>query len=205
LRVATDGARTNTVLSLALKALSAAAKAEAAAQKAVAKAEAAQPGASFASATITETDYGVVTITATKSFVEGWYDPTTGELNIQLAQVKKLPDGSFEGRSLDLFAELTESGQYVLSLTNEAYAYYIHGIVRNPFAEEPEILFNESYYTIDAVNARLGTGTMTVKLDLTANVAWGTFTLTASGASDTNRTVSVTGSFLVRLVGPDEG
>jgi len=76
---------------------------------------------------------------------------------------------------------------------------YERGIVLNINAPYPEVESQETYLTVDPVNHRLGTGTMTITLDLDANLVWGEFTFTAKGMEDSNLEVSMTGSFLVRL------
>jgi hypothetical protein len=175
----------------------------AAAQKAVVRAETARPGASFLTATVTESNAGVTLLKPTRGFLDAYYDPFSGEIEIEAGEIKNLGRGLFQGRLLTLAAALPGEGAYTLSLTNapESYAYYERATARNINADYPDIEFQEFYSTVDFVNQTLGSGTLTITLamDTSGNwIAWGTFTLAATGSEDPTLQVSMTGSFLVR-------
>jgi hypothetical protein len=200
LRAAIDDARTNANFTLALRSLSVAAKAVGTAQKAVAKAESAPPGPGFLSATITESNQGVTTFLPTRFDLSdaATYDPFFGELDIIVADRKSLGSGRAQGRLLSIYAYLPGEGAYTLSLTNteESFAIYERVIASG---SELEVEFYEKYQTVDPLNNPLGTGTLTITLDLDARIVWGEFTFTATGVNDTNLTVSASGTFLLRL------
>ncbi len=200
--IAIDAVGTNSNFALSLKALSKAATALAKAEKSVAKAETAKPGANFLTATITESNQGVTLLNSTKTFLDAYYDPIFGEIDIEAADLKKLGGGPVQLRGLSLAAIVPGEGTHTLNLTNESNAYYqriIAPSIREFEEEEPDFDFEELYLTVDPFNERLGTGTLTITLDLDANIVWGTFTFTATGKENSNLAVSMTGSFLVRL------
>jgi len=199
---AIDDASTNANFTTALKSLGKATKALATAEKSVAKAESAPPGPNFLLATITESNQGVTPFKPTKNTIlEATYDPFSGEIDIDGGDLKNLGGGRAQARFLSLSATLPGEGTYTLSLTNanDSYAIYERGIVANINAPEPELEVQELYFTVDPINNRLGTGTMTIALDLDANIVWGEFSFTATGSTDSNLAVSITGSFLLRL------
>ena len=200
--IAIDAVGTNSNFALSLKALSKAATALAKAEKSVAKAETAKPGANFLTATITESNQGVTLLNSTKTFLDAYYDPIFGEIDIEAADLKKLGGGPVQLRGLSLAAIVPGEGTHTLNLTNESNAYYqriVAPSIREFEEEEPDFDFEELYFTVDPFNERLGTGTLTITLDLDANIVWGTFTFTATGKENSNLAVSMTGSFLVRL------
>ena len=205
--IAIDAVGTNSNFALSLKALSKAATALAKAEKSVAKAETAKPGANFLTATITESNQGVTLLNSTKTFLDAYYDPIFGEIDIEAADLKKLGGGPVQLRGLSLAAIVPGEGTHTLSLTNESNAYYQRIIapnIREFEEEEPDFDFQELYLTVDPFNQRLGTGTLTITLDLDANIVWGTFTLTATGSENSDLAVSMTGSFLIRLTTFDD-
>ena len=205
--IAIDAVGTNSNFLLSLKALSKAATALAKAEKSVAKAETAKPGANFLTATITESNQGVTLLNSTKTFLDAYYDPIFGEIDIEAADLKKLGGGPVQLRGLSLAAIVPGEGTHTLNLTNESNAYYqriVAPSIREFEEEEPDFDFEELYFTVDPFNERLGTGTLTITLDLDANIVWGTFTFTATGKEDSNLAVSMTGSFLVRLTTFDD-
>jgi hypothetical protein len=202
LSAAIEAANTNANLTGSLKSLSKAATALGTAQKSVIKAETAKPGADFLLATITESNQGATTFKPTqKTILDATYDPFSGEIDIDGGEMKSLGGGRVQVRFLSLAAIVPGEGTHTLSLTNanDGYAIYERGIVLNINAPYPEVESQETYLTVDPVNHRLGTGTMTITLDLDANLVWGEFTFTAKGMEDSNLAVSMTGSFLVRL------
>lgn len=205
--IAIDAVGTNSNFALSLKALSKAATALAKAEKSVAKAETAKPGANFLTATITESNQGVTLLNSTKTFLDAYYDPIFGEIDIEAADLKKLGGGPVQLRGLSLAAIVPGEGTHTLSLTNESNAYYQRIIapnIREFEEEEPDFDFQELYLTVDPFNQRLGTGTLTITLDLDANIVWGIFTLTATGSENSDLAVSMTGSFLIRLTTFDD-
>ena len=200
--IAIDAVGTNSNFALSLKALSQAATALAKAEKSVVKAETAKPEANFLTATITESNQGVTLLKSTKTFLDAYYDPFFGEIDIEATDLKKLKGGPVQLRGLSFTALVPGEGTHTLSLTNESNAYYRRIIapnIREFEEEEPEFDFDELYFTVDPFNERLGTGSLTITLDLDANLVWGTFTFTASGKDDSNLEVTITGSFLIRL------
>lgn len=208
LRTGIDDARTNANFTLALKSLTKAAKAVAAAQKAVTKAESAPPGAGFLSATITESNQGVTPFQPTPRDLSSAadYDPFSGDLHIIVSDRKNLGGGQLQGRLLTFIANLPGSGTYTLGLTNlaESVAIYERLVGRNVNSENPDIDFYEQYATVNLFNATLGGGTLTLTLDLDAMVVWGEFSFTAiglnhEGLNEPNLTVSITGSFFLRV------
>ena len=202
LSAAIEAANTNANFTASLSSLSKAATALGAAQKSVVKAETAVPGANFLTATITESNQGVTSFKPTKNTIlDATYDAASGEIDIDAGDLKKLAGGRVQVRFLSLAAMVPGEGTHTLSLTNanEGYAIYERGIVLNINAPYPELKSQETYLTIDPFNQRLGTGTMTITLDLDANIVWGDFTFTATGSEDPNVQVRMTGSFLIRL------
>jgi len=205
--IAIDAVGTNSNFTLSLKALSKAAKAVATAEKDVVKAETAKPDANFLTATIIESNQGVTLLKSTKTFLDAYYDPFFGEIAIEAADLKKLKGGPVQLRGLSIAAMVPGEGTHTLSLTNESNAYYQRIIapnIREFEEEEPEFDFEELYLTVDPFNERLGTGSLTITLDLDANIVWGTFTFTATGRENSELEVSMTGSFLVRLTTFDD-
>lgn len=205
LAAAMEDAGTNASFTLSLKSLSKAAKALVTAAKAVAKAETAKPGANFLTATITESNQGVTLFKPTKNTIlDATYDSFSGEIDIDAGELKSLGGGRVQTRFLSLAAMVPGEGTYTLSLTNanQSYAYYERIIAPNigEFEEpDPEFEFEELFFTVDPINHTLGTGTLTITLDLDANIIWGEFTFTATGSEDLTLQMSMTGSFLVRL------
>ena len=202
LSAAIDDARTNANFTVALKSLSNAAKALAVAQKAVVKAETARPGPSFVTATITESNFGVTTLKAAGSdYLDASYYTSDGVINIFAGDLKSLGGGRVRLRLLTLIAIAPAPGSYTFSLTNseQSFATYDSGIYRNINAEEPDVDFEENFSTIDTTNDRFGTGTLNITFDQEAKLLWGDFTFTATGKTDSDLTVSITGSFLVRV------
>lgn len=201
--IAIDAVGTNSDFALSLKALSKAATALAKAEKSVVKAETAKPGANFLTATIIESNQGTTPFQATKSmFLDAYYDPFFGEITIEAADLKKLGGGRVQLRGLSLTAMVPGEGTHTLSLTNESNAYYQRAVAPNidEFnAYNPNFEFQELYLTVDPFNERLGTGSLTITLDLDANIVWGTFTFTANGKDNAALEVGFTGSFLIRL------
>jgi len=207
LAIALEGSETNVNLTLSLKSISAAAKALAAAAKAVMKAETAKPGPNFITATVTESGQAVAVLKPLKGTLEAYYDDFDGSIVIEVGELAKLSGGRVQTRFLEITATVPGEGRHELSLTNEAYAIY-QRIVSPSFAEfdeeEPEFEFYESFFTIDPFNEALGTGTLTItveldELDPTKGIVWGTYSFTASGSENTELEATVTGSFLVRL------
>jgi hypothetical protein len=208
LQAAIDDSRTNASFTLALKSLSKAAKAVAAAQKAVTKAESAPPGAGFLSATITESNQGVTTFQPARSELANAaeYDPFSGEFDIIVSDGRNLGGGQLQGRVLTFIANLPGAGSYTLNLTNvaDSFAIYERVVGRNVNSGNPDIDFYEQYATVNQFNTPLGGGALTLTLDLEAKIVWGEFTFTATGlnhegANEPNLTVSITGSFFLRV------
>lgn len=200
-----DGVITNADLTLSLKSLSKAAKDLLVAQKAVAIAEIARPGPDFVSATITESGQINSAFKPVKSVgLDAYYNEFSGEIEIEAGEMKSLGGGRVQVRFLELTAAVPGEGTHTLSLTNESYAIYQRGIVPNINAPEPELEVQETYFTIDPFNQTLGTGTMTITVDLEANVVWGSFTFTANGSENQELQAEVTGTFLLRLESFDD-
>jgi hypothetical protein len=202
LAAALDGAKTNTIFTASLTSLSKAAKALATAEKSVIKAETAPPGADFLTATITESNQGVTVFKPLKkTILEASYDPFSGEIDIDAGELKKLTGGRVQVRFLSLSAQVSGEGTHTLSLTNanESYAIYQRGIVFNINAPYPEIESEQNFMTVDPINHRLGTGTLTISVNLDANIVWGDFTFTAKSSEDAALEATMTGSFLLRL------
>ncbi|MBK7999904.1 MAG: hypothetical protein IPK15_14610 [Verrucomicrobia bacterium] len=169
LAIALEGSETNVNLTLSLKSISAAAKALAAAAKAVMKAETAKPGPNFITATVTESGQAVAVLKPLKGTLEAYYDDFDGSIVIEVGELAKLSGGRVQTRFLEITATVPGEGRHELSLTNEAYAIY-QRIVSPSFAEfdeeEPELEFYESFFTIDPFNEALGTGTLTITVEL---------------------------------------
>ena len=163
-------------------------------------------GPNFLLATITESGQGASTLKPRKDMMEAYYDSFSGEIEITAGEITGLSGGRHQIRGLSLTAMVPGEGAHSLSLTNDTQGYALYGrlVAQNINAEEPDVEFEELYYTIDPVNERLGTGTLTITLDLEANIVWGTFAFTANGSENTELEVSVTGSFLLRLVDYEE-
>lgn len=209
LAIALEAAETNSNLTLSLKSLSAAAKALAAAEKAVAKAEVAKPGPSFITATITESAQGTTVLKPLKGTLEAYYDDFAGTIEIDVGELTKLTGGRVQTRMLEITATVPGEGTHELSLTQEASAVY-QRIVSPNLAEfekeEPNFEFYENYFTVDLLNRTLGSGSLTItvqldELDPSKGIVWGDFTFTAPGSENPELTLeaTVTGSFLVRF------
>jgi hypothetical protein len=198
---ALDGVETNSNLTLSLKSLSKAATALVAAGKAVTKAELAPPGAEFLTATIVESNQPTNTFKPNaKTYLDVYFDPFSGELEIDAGTIKSLGGAQAEVRFVSLAAIVAGEGINSLSLTNadQGYAIYQRGLVPNIRVPDPEIEVQETYFTIDPINERLGSGVLTVTVRPDKNLVWGSFTFAAKGSNNSNREVSVTGSFLLR-------
>ena len=196
-----ENAETNAIFSASLRSLGKAATGLSLAQRAVARAETARPGRDFLLATITEPNHGTNRFIPGKGLLDATYDPLDGNLNIEFGIVKSLGKRRTLIRFLSLNAIITDTGTYTLSLTNdnEGYALYQRAVVVNINAEEPEVESEDLYLTIEPFNRRLGTGTLTIKVDLEAKIVWGSFEFTALHTENPELEVAMTGSFLVRL------
>jgi hypothetical protein len=201
LSAAIDDARTNVNFTVALKSLSKAAKALVVAQKAVGKAETARPGASFVTATITESNQGVTSFKAAGGYLDGAYYPDDGVLNLFAGDLKKLGGGLTQARLITLIATVPASGSYTFNLagSQQSFATYDRGIYRNINSDEPDVEFEDNFSTANSFSTPPPAGTLNISVDLEARLAWGDFTFTASGSNDSNLAVSMTGSFLIRL------
>lgn len=109
-----------------------------------------------------------------------------------------------EARALTLWANMPGSGTYTFDLAsgdenNAWYQRIVAPSLREFESDAPEFEFYEFYPTVDPVNATLGTGTLNIKFNLEAKVAWGDFTFTATGTENPSLQVTMTGSFLVRV------
>lgn len=197
-----ENVKTNASLAGSLGSLKKAATALVAAEKAVVKAETAPPGPNFLTATVTESNQGTFTFMPTKkTILDAYYDEFSGEIDIDAGNLRSLEDRRAHVGLLSIVGIVPGEGTYTLSLTNvnQGYATYESAIVPDIKAPEPDLESYEFYATVDPINRRLGTGTLTITVDLEANIVWGEFAFTATGSEDSDLQVRMTGSFLVRL------
>ena len=179
--LALNAASTNTNFLLRLKFLAAASKGEALALKATVKAENAPAPPNGLTATVTTSDEGTFTFKPASIFVNAAYVTATKLLNISVIEIK--PGGVIQTRSISIVTTVPNEGVNTINLAN-VICFYSGFRVK---ATNPSDQTGESY---DA-----DSGSMTLTINTTTRLVYGTFNFTGNGDDVSTKTGTVNGSF----------